>query len=194
MILATVGESVQLTVTLSDGAEDRYPRGFVYNSSGTQLATVDLTHVANGFYRASYVIPGAETYTVVYIVYDDAARTITSFIHGRGEEVLVANVPDQTACHLAVALDEGTDIFDMSAWLVRGGVTVTSPTSCTITFRNPNGTTLFSETSSSPQATGVFLISRSAVTLSGDETYYAEVAITDSTGTITTIRGVPTVK
>ena len=113
--------------------------------------------------------------------------------HGSG-----AWSPD-TACHAAVAYDVANQQIHISGWLTRSDVQVTAPTSATFTWRNEGGAALFSKTESDlevtgPDAQGVFLL----VTAVGDfvllskQAYYLEVSITDATGTVTTVRGVPT--
>ncbi|HUV38765.1 MAG TPA: hypothetical protein VMY39_04085 [Planctomycetota bacterium] len=104
------------------------------------------------------------------------------------ETTVSASAPD--AAHLEVAND-GTNLH-IGVWLDRLGATVTSPTSATVLWYNPDGTLLFSETDNAPDIRGHFEIDR-VQTLLGNTSYYASVSVTDTTGTITSRRGVPTV-
>jgi len=101
---------------------------------------------------------------------------------------LLQNPPES---FMAAAYDEtGTEVR-ITAWLERSGSVVTSATNCTITWYNPDGTQLFQASDASPDAQGQFLIVQSQA-LAADLAYYATVAVTDSEGTITSRRGVPT--
>ena len=83
------GVAVPLSYTTVDRATDVYPKAFVYNSAGTEITTVNLSHIANGFYVGSYTPDGTyETLKIHYVVYSDAARTVVSDVHGGSEEFL----------------------------------------------------------------------------------------------------------
>lgn len=67
---------VRATVRLPDGAE-------------VQGSPFSLSHVAGGYYAASYVeMPEAQFVTVLYEVFDDPARTIASSTHDEAFETL----------------------------------------------------------------------------------------------------------
>ena len=98
-------------------------------------------------------------------------------------------IPDE--CHLVAAYSEGSTEVRIGAWLERIGQVAVAATSCTITWYNPDGTQLFQATDNAPDAQGQFRITQSQV-LAVDSEYYAIVSITDSSGTVTTRRGLPT--
>lgn len=102
----------------------------------------------------------------------------------------VAEKPTQS--HVAAAYADATDVLELTIWMERLGITVTNPTSCQIDWFNADGTLLFTETDSGPDAQGVFQISRASTTLVANTAYYAEVQVTDAIGTVATTRGVPT--
>jgi len=79
------GETVPLTLQLDDGAETFYPRAFVYRGS-TQETAISLAHVARGHYRGVWAPATDEDYTVVFIVYVDAARTVEAVEYSRESE------------------------------------------------------------------------------------------------------------
>jgi hypothetical protein len=98
-------------------------------------------------------------------------------------------IPDEA--FLSVAYDSAGPTIKMGVWLERAGSVVTSPTSTTIYWYEPDGTLLFTASDSSPDVRGHFEIDQSQA-LADDTGYYAVVSVTDSSGTITTRRGVPT--
>jgi hypothetical protein len=79
---------------------------------------------------------------------------------------------------------------------MRDGAIVASPTAMTVTWRNPDGTTLFTLTDASPgvalQASGKYVQTALAQVLVELSRYDVQVAITDATGTVTTPREVVT--
>ena len=95
-------------------------------------------------------------------------------------------------CHLSVAYDDSTTTLEMVVWLVRGSNRATNATIASIDWYTSDGTPVFTATSSTPDANGVFEINQ-VITLVDNESYYAEVSITDPLGTVSTVRGVPTV-
>jgi hypothetical protein len=92
--------------------------------------------------------------------------------------------------HISVAYDGTT--MEIGTWAERRGSTVLSPISTQVDWYNSDGTILFTETDSSPDARGHFDITR-VQALAGNEGYYAVVQVTDIEGTVTSRRGVPTV-
>ena len=71
-----VGQTIPLTLQLFDRSTSKYPRAVVRNSAGTTLTTIDLTHVANGFYQdASYALTDVPYVSVQYLVYSDSGHT-----------------------------------------------------------------------------------------------------------------------
>ena len=95
-----------------------------------------------------------------------------------------------TEAHLSVAYDDTT--IEIGIWLVRLGETVLNPTSATVNWYKSDGTLVFTDNSSSPDARGQFEIRR-VEALDADEAYYVDVIVADSQGVVTTRRGVTTV-
>ena len=100
-------------------------------------------------------------------------------------------------CHLSVSYDNAGTAIGATLWLERNGVTVASPTGITVTWRNEDGTSLFSHTDADaeitgPDAQGIWRLQKTQA-LADDEGYYVVIAITDASGTVTSTRGVPTV-
>ena len=106
--------------------------------------------------------------------------------------LIQTDVPAElTEAHISATYEPNTTSLRMSVWLERLGVTVLVPTSCTVNWYNFDGSLLFTVSNSSPDAQGTFDITRTQA-LNASTAYYAEVSVTDSTGTISTTRGLPT--
>ncbi|MCG8435114.1 MAG: hypothetical protein MJA83_13890 [Gammaproteobacteria bacterium] len=117
-----------------------------------------------------------------------AVDTQLSSSHGTGSW---QDLEDRT--HLSVAYDDTNQIITASFWLERNGVITTPINSLgSVIWYNPDGTILFQNTSPlGPDANGVLRFSQSSVILIDNTAYYADVAVEDATGTLTTRIGVP---
>ena len=89
--LLAVGENVPVATILEDGDISQYPQAVVYDPLGTILTTLDLSHVANGMYTASYSMPSENLIEIVYIVYSDAGHTTENTKYGRDLDIFVLN-------------------------------------------------------------------------------------------------------
>lgn len=117
-------------------------------------------------------------YTHIGYAQDTAASTIE-----------VDSSPQQA--FLNVVYDGANLKFNI--WGRRGTNDVLSPTSCNVSWRNPSGTELFSQSNTSPaDALGhfSFVVAQS---LAGNTSYYAVVTVTDAIGSIVTHVGVPSI-
>lgn len=98
-VLASLGEDMHLTAVVSDGNTGLYPRALIYDKAGnaTPLAILDLDHVAEGYYRAAvaFNVSTSEKFTVVFIFFEDAARTIESPSYDRTEQTIVSDFVPQ---------------------------------------------------------------------------------------------------
>lgn len=98
-----------------------------------------------------------------------------------------------TEGHIAAAYNNPTSLLRMTVWVVRLGAQVLVPTSCVVKWYNPDGTLLFTVANSgAADAQGVFQIDRASTLLVSNTAYYAEITVTDASGTVVTTRGVPT--
>lgn len=196
-----LGNAIPLSLTISDGTSGLFPQAHIWTEAGVQVggSPFDLTEVgATGRYTSNaYTPPATGTYFGHYIVYTDAPHTVESVFHGRVQEAYSVNEDVETASHLVAAFGNTTNDLRLKAWLDRGGVTVAAPTAITLTWRDTDGTVLFTLTQANaipgqnPDATGVYAFQRTQA-LQDDVTYYVDVAITDALGTVTTKRGVET--
>lgn len=93
---ATVGTPVPIVVVLEDGVQNQYPRTSIYAAGGTvPLATVDLTHKAEGRYEGTWTPSAPGTYSAHTIIYSDAARTIENITYTRELEHIWATNYDK---------------------------------------------------------------------------------------------------
>ena len=83
-----VGSSVALTLQLEDGDATKFPQAEIRNPAGTLLTTLDLAHVASGFYtNTNFTMPDEDWIAATYITYDDSGHTTESALHLRGQDV-----------------------------------------------------------------------------------------------------------
>lgn len=190
-IITQSGEAVPLALILEDGNTSKFPQAKVYDAVGSAVpvSTVDLTHLTLGYYYASYVVPSASKFTVVYTVFDDVGRTVISPAYTRAQDILIADIPEAaplTEAHLNVAYNDNTQLFTAAIWMDRNGATVVSPTSSTIVLRDQSGAIVFTLSSSTPLSNGVFLFQQPSVSLVDINIYYVAVTVVDAVGTVTT--------
>ena len=104
-IPATVGDSVTLVEVLPDGNTGVYPQAEVYDPGGTvPIAVVNLVHQVKGRYEGSWIPSSVGSYTALFIVYADAARTVESIMYTReAEQIFVTS----------------SDIDDLASMLIR---------------------------------------------------------------------------
>jgi len=93
--------------------------------------------------------------------------------------------------HLGTAYEQALTTLKMGVWITRRGIAIASATTATVEWFNPNGTLLFSQTSTTPDSNGHFAMERVQV-IDTSIVYYAKVSVTDGRGTIRTRRGIPT--
>lgn len=85
MLLATVNEAVTLSMLAADGRTDLYGQARVYNSVGGLVATVNLSHAAEGLYQSNYTPTTEGYFQIVFQLYFDAGRTVDAGYEHQGE-------------------------------------------------------------------------------------------------------------
>jgi len=96
-----------------------------------------------------------------------------------------------TETHIAAVYSPTTSTFSFSVWLVRAGTTVTNPTAMTLTLSDSLGAVVAQYTEAT---TGVTLAAdgwysgSALLALNVPAVYFADVELTDSEGTINTLR------
>jgi hypothetical protein len=97
-IQTKVGDPIQLNAVLEDGDVSKFPQAILKDADGTPLGAspVDLTHSGNGHYENDAILmPATQQVHATYIIYDDAAHTVESYTHLRGEDVFVRNINNE---------------------------------------------------------------------------------------------------
>jgi len=88
-----------------------------------------------------------------------------------------------------------SNTLTVNAWLSDHGRPVTDPIDCTFTLYNDAGAPVFSELfSDSPDANGVFRLTKTSPGLSHDKSYYGKVEIYTGTGLYSSLIGLVTVE
>lgn len=83
-----------------------------------------------------------------------------------------------------------TDTLVGQVWIESQNLVVTSPTNCSVTWYDEAETAMFTITDPTPDARGVFQVTKSAPGLQGNKAYYAEAAVTvPAFGTVRAIKG-----
>lgn len=93
----TVNQLYPVRLQLSDGATNQYPRATIYNSAGSLVATLSLTHIANGLYGTSYTPLIVGTYSIAYLVYSDSGHTTLAAYNFSLDELVVSATSTNTA-------------------------------------------------------------------------------------------------
>jgi hypothetical protein len=93
-ISTTIGTPTSISTILEDGNEAQYPRAEIYAAgSPTPTETLDLPHTARGRYEADWTPSSVGIYSVVFIVYSDAAHTIENLDYTREmDQIFVSQV------------------------------------------------------------------------------------------------------
>lgn len=85
MLLATVNEAIVLSMLAADGRTDLYGQVRVYNSAGSLVNTLNMTHTAEGLYSVSHTPTTEGVFSLVYELYFDAGRTVSAGYGKEGE-------------------------------------------------------------------------------------------------------------
>ncbi len=176
-----------------DWADDTFKSSGWTTLNGA-LTEVDVTNAAGLYSRVfdtSLIVSKAldDTYTVIPIQTPGTDARLTDPMQIKEGSFIDDIVSDRT--HMSVSYDDQITDVDMTVWLVRNGKVVTTGlTNATVTWRNPDGTQLFQSTTSTFNSQGVARMQQTQ-TLVNNEPYYAEVAVNDGVGTVTTQIGVP---
>jgi hypothetical protein len=86
--------------------------------------------------------------------------------------------------------NKATDTLIGQIWVESANLVVTAPTSCSVTWYDDTETAMFTITDPTPDARGVFLVTKSTPNLQGNKAYYAEASLTvPGFGTVKAIKG-----
>jgi len=77
IIPVTLGETARLALVLENGDAAQFPQAKVYQPTvASPIATLNLSHTAEGLYESSYVPLAVGVLNIVYTVFSDAPRTV----------------------------------------------------------------------------------------------------------------------
>lgn len=117
--------------------------------------------------------------------------------YSQGRSVLVDNEADLNLvmnpisylneCVASVGWVVSSDILVITTWLLRGGSTITAPTSCTINFIDEEGNVLYTDSSNSVGVDGVFKFEKSPSGLPDEGVYRVESSIVFDSITYSTL-------
>jgi len=127
MIHGNNGDAIELGLSLPDGATDQYPRVRIYTDAGALDDTIDLTHVAYGFYKGTYTPGATGFFNAIVVVYTDAGHTVESTTYGRSGAILKideieTNINDILADTVTINWSDVTFIKDIEGgrWIREG--------------------------------------------------------------------------
>lgn len=88
-----VNEVYTFEFNVDDGNENLFPKVHLYDESKTEVFSSNMSHNERGIYYSdsTYTITTTEKFKALYIVYEDAARTIESLTYPRSSDVLVSD-------------------------------------------------------------------------------------------------------
>lgn len=139
MILANVGEAVPLVLVLFDGAAGLFPRARIYNGAAL-VTTVPLTHVAEGYYLATWTPLVSGKFSAVYTVFTDAGFTLTANTYEKAQELLMvsdAAAPDGGTVRQSFTFDAAGNSIIINVWLeIDTSPVTTGVTNATIILYN----------------------------------------------------------
>ena len=182
MLQIQLGESIRLPLLLEDGDATKYPKVYIYDENGANVGIFALVHIEHGLYLSDLWTPSATgIYHAVFIVYEDAAGTVVSSYSRTLETILVTYAEVVETCGLSCAYDEQLDKLYINVWLERGGQTVSNVSTATVEFFNIDGTSKFVVTSNSPDAQGIFRMTKDAPQLATDRVYQVRITIDNTT-------------
>lgn len=122
-----LGDAIQLNLQLFDGASNQYPRAYLYDAEGTELAEspVDLAHVENGLYANSEVsMPSTAQVKAVYKVFSDSGHTSLNGDYQTALDVfnLETNAENSGKVDLTASLSTGIIKASVSTTVLKGQI------------------------------------------------------------------------
>jgi hypothetical protein len=176
-VLRVDSETSLFTDTLGGGTDNRFDSGDSYRILNVTQCTVgggNLVAVDSVGLAMSPVLSTAGTQVVREL------STSAALV-----ETLQTGTEYETRARASAILDGST--LRLSAWLVRAGSRVTSPTAATVGLYDDAGALVFSRAMGTPDSRGVFHATQSTTGLgiTANRNYTLDVTVTDSTGSRT---------
>jgi hypothetical protein len=102
-----IGEKIRLNLQLWDGATNRFVRAYLYDADGTQIASVNLAHLARGLYEDDSIqMPSTAQVRAVYRVYTNPSYTQVSEKHSDSIDVFVLDSAGPSNCEELIGVIE----------------------------------------------------------------------------------------
>jgi len=120
MMHATTNEPVPLRVVTSDGITTLFGRAYIY-SSAILIDTIDLPHIADGMYGASYVPTDDGYLSVIYKLFTDAGHTILGPYGVEAETIEVNSI--KTNILRLLGLLHHNSVIDQQIYNISGSMT-----------------------------------------------------------------------
>lgn len=185
-----LGENVPLELLLFDGDDTKYPLAYLIDETHTAIpgSPFALTNIGLGRYvNDSYILPlNSTNYRLLatYIIYEDAGHTIEDMVYERAEDIFdVADSQTVVVNQLANYVNRMSTSFDtlssqqgITVWAEKNGMYAPG-TNCSISVYNDLATVIWSASSPTPMADGVFKFVNAFAPLA-DGSYYVEITIT----------------
>jgi hypothetical protein len=135
-----------------------------------------LTARGDGIYdNSTYLMPNKEFVIARFDVFESDG--VTSAGYSRTEEIFVLDkISQQYNCRMTTVFN-AISTQEVLAWIEKDGQTVANPTSCACTVKNSEGAIVWSKTSESPNADGIFKFSNLATGFVSDANYYVTITI-----------------
>lgn len=178
MILADTGLPTPLELTLFDGDATKGVRAFVRRSNGTLVTTVDLPHLGNGTYMATYTHMVPEFLQVTFVVYgDDTFTEVDDYYAVVSEIYRFKNEPSVRFDNkVTVAFNQQTGAQELLCWSEKDGA-VALGTKCRVAVKKSDGDVVYSAALEDPNADGVFHFVNPSFSGEADKNYYVSVTI-----------------
>jgi hypothetical protein len=110
VIAATVNEATPLQLLAADGRTDLFGQVRVYSAAGSLVTTINMTHVAEGLYTASWTPATEGWYAAVLQFYTDAGHTTPANYDKLGEQVGVTSM--KTHIERVLGLQKENSVLD----------------------------------------------------------------------------------
>ena len=91
MLVAHINEPIQFRAVVADGNAGLFPRARFYDSAGTLVTTLNLTHLAEGVYGASYAAATEGYFTVMVEYFSDSGHTTEAAYLRTSEDLEVSS-------------------------------------------------------------------------------------------------------
>lgn len=173
-----LGEAIPLSLMLLASDNDKVVKCSLttFFPRSVWVEDILLTARGDGIYdNSTYLMPEREFVIARFDAFESDG--VTSAGYSRTEEIFVLDkIAQQYNCKMTTVFN-AISTQEVLAWIEKDGQTVSNPTSCVCTVKTSDGATVWSKTSSSPNADGIFKFSNLATGFASDANYYVTITI-----------------